>query len=263
MKVLSTFAFALALVINVAAGMADTIRVAAAISMKDALGEIVKTYEKESADKIEFIFGASGQLQQQIETGSDVDLFLSAANKQVNALVKGGHAIVETRRDVVHNSLVLVVPADAKDSPAGFADLADAKVKKLAIGEPATVPAGQYASQLLKALKIDTAVADRIVYGMNVRQVLTYVELGEVSAGIVYASDAKESGNKVRVVATADAKLHEPIVYPGIVLTASKKQDAAKRFLDYLTKPAAQDVFTSKGFQAVAEQHPSPATQAR
>ncbi len=120
--------------------------------------------------------------------------------------------------------------------------------KKIAIGEPKSVPAGDYAMQTLTALKLADGVKDRLVLGSNVRQVLTYVEGGDVAAGIVYLTDAMESGNKVRVVATAEEKTHEPIVYPGVVIKASKKKDAALKFLDYLKTDKSQKTLADKGF---------------
>src|SRR5205814_2358830 len=104
-------------------------------------------------------------------------------------------------------------------------------VKQIAIGEPKTVPAGQYAMQTLKSLGLSDQLKGKLILGANVRQVLAYVERGEVSAGIVYLTDAKQSGDKVKVVATAEESTHEPIVYPGVVLKTSTKTDAAKKFL--------------------------------
>ena len=240
--VLLTFAIA-------SAGLADTIRVGAAISLKDAVSDVAKAYEAETGDKVQFTFGSSGQIQQQIKSGAEIDAFISAANKQVDELAKDGLIDAATRRVIVMNALVLVVPADAKDAPKSFAELADPKVAKLAVGEPKTVPAGLYAQQVLKFLKIDSQLSGRLVFGTNVRQVLTYVEQSEVSAGIVYATDALESGDKVKVVATADDSSHEPIVYPGVVVTASKHKDAATHFLDYLGSAKAQDALVARGFK--------------
>ena len=144
---------------------------------------------------------------------------------------------------------MLVVPAHASKSPTGFAALADPATGKIAVGEPKTVPAGKYAAQVLKAMSLDTAVADRLVYGANVRQVLTYVEKGEVAAGVVYLTDARESGDKVKVVATAEASTHEPIVYPAVVISSSRHTDAAKKFLDHLTTEKAQAVLAARGFK--------------
>lgn len=246
------FAFVLILLASTAA-RATTVRVAVAISLKEAVTEIGKSFESDSGDKVEFTFGSSGQLQGQIKNGAELDLFISAANKQVDELTHDELVAAETRRVVAGNSLVLVVPADAKDAPSSFEALADPSVKRLATGEPKTVPAGQYTAQVLKKLGLTDKLADRLVYGANVRQVLGYVERGEVTAGIVYLTDAKESGDKVKVVATAAPDTHDPIVYPAVVIKASKQPDAAKRFLDYLGSEKARDVLTAKGFSAGAD----------
>ncbi|MFT3784868.1 MAG: molybdate ABC transporter substrate-binding protein [Tepidisphaeraceae bacterium] len=227
---------------------AETIRVAAAISLKESLASIAKGFKSDTGDDLEFTFGSSGQLQTQIQNGADVDVFISAANKQVDDLSKAKLVDDTTRRVVVMNSLVLIVPADAKEAPTGFADLTNANVAKVAVGEPKSVPAGQYAAQVFKKLNLDAALSERLVYGTNVRQVLTYVEQGEVSAGVVYATDAKASGEKVKVVATADPSWHEPIVYPAVVLSASKHGEVAKKLLDYLSSEKARAAFVAAGF---------------
>ena len=232
-----------------ATASAETIRVGAAISLKDAVSEIAKSFEADGGDKVEFTFGSSGQIQAQVRTGAaDIDVFISAANKQVDELAREGLLVEETRRNVAGNTLVLIVPATVTGAAAGFDALADPALTRLAIGEPKTVPAGQYAMQVLAKLGLDEKLADKLVYGANVRQVLDYVERGEVSAGIVYATDAREAGARVRVIAAAPRELHDPIVYPAVVVRASRKHDAAKRFLDYLKSPAARRALADRGF---------------
>jgi molybdate transport system substrate-binding protein len=118
----------------------------------------------------------------------------------------------------------------------------------VAVGEPKTVPAGQHAAQVLRSLKLDEAMKGRLIYGANVRQVLEYVERGEVDAGIVYATDAREAGERVRVVATAEAGAHEPIQYPAVVLADSPRRAGARAFLDYLAAEKAREIFARRGF---------------
>jgi molybdate transport system substrate-binding protein len=227
---------------------ADEIKVSVAISLRETVTDLARAYKAGGGDDVSFTFGASGQLVAQIREGADVDAFISAEGKQVDDLTKAGLAVTETQRDVVGNTLVLVVPAAEKDAPASFAALADANCKKVAIGDPKSVPAGDYAMQTLKSLGIADKVSDRLVYGANVRQVLTYVERGEVPAGLVYATDARASSHKVKVVAVADERTHEPIIYRAVVIKASKKQQAALKFLDFLNSTAARKVFKEKGF---------------
>jgi molybdate transport system substrate-binding protein len=228
---------------------AETIRVAAAISLKEALSDVGAAYEKRSGDKVDFAFGASGQLVAQIKGGAPIDAFISAADKQVKDMVAAGLVDEQSRRVVVGNALVLIVPRDSKLSLNSFESLASAPIKKLALGEPKTVPAGEYASQTLQKLKITAALSDKLVYGSNARQVLDYVIRGEVTAGIVYATDAKQAGDKVKVVATAPEESHDAIVYPGVIVNKSTKPEAAKRFLDYMTGDAeARKLLEARGF---------------
>jgi molybdate transport system substrate-binding protein len=227
---------------------ADEITVAAAISLRDALTDVARQYKADTGHDVTFTFGSSGQLMAQVRNGAPIDVFISAAERQMAELARGGLVDDRTRRAVAGNALVLVVPAGAKSPPESFQELADARHKRIALGDPRTVPAGEYAAQVLEALKLADAVRDRAVYGVNVRQVLDYVERGEVAAGIVYATDARASGAKVRVVERADAATHAPIVYPAGVVSASKRADAARRFLDYLSGEAAQKILAARGF---------------
>jgi molybdate transport system substrate-binding protein len=228
---------------------AGTITVSAAISLKDALAEIDAAYEKQGGDHIELVVGSSGELAAQIQQGAPVDLFISAAWKQVNELTKAGIADESTKKVIVKNSLVLIAPADVKSPPMGFADLADAKFKRIAIGEPKTVPAGDYAKQTLQSLKIFDEVQSRLIFGTNVRQVLNYVERGEVDAGIVYKTDALQSGDKVKVIAAADEKWHKPIEYPAVILSKTTNRDSAKKFLDFLSSDTARQMLIARGFE--------------
>jgi molybdate transport system substrate-binding protein len=240
-----------------AAAYADTVTISAAISLEDALKPIAKAYESQSTDQIQFNFGASGPLAAQIQQGAPVDAFISAANKQVNDLIKSNKADAHTRRVVVRNSLVLIVPAAESDPPKSFDDLTADSIHKIAVGEPKSVPAGQYAVQTLQNLKLFDTLSSKIVYTTNVRQVLDYVVRNEVDAGIVYTTDAKVAGDKVKVVATAAATLHDPIEYPAVLITASTHQSAAAKFLDFLQSPVAKDIFATQGFVLP----PPPTTQ--
>jgi molybdate transport system substrate-binding protein len=164
----------------------------------------------------------------------------------MDALKSEGLLVAGTRRDVVGNSLVLITPVGAvrvKD----FTDLASPEVKTIALGEPATVPAGMYARQTLGNLGLFRTVEKKIVYAKDVRAVLTYVETGNADAGIVYRSDAKAS-TKARVAALAPAASHDPIVYPAAVLKDSKHIAGARAFLEFCGSPEADAVFRKYGF---------------
>jgi molybdate transport system substrate-binding protein len=216
----------------------------AAASLQDALKE-VKLLDQQTKLNITYNFGASGALQQQIENGAPVDIFISAANKQMDALDSKNLIIKETRRNLLSNQLVMIVP---KTSSAinNFRQLTDSKVKKIAIGEPKSVPAGQYAEEVFLKLGILEQVRSKFVLGNNVRQVLSAVETGNVDAGIVYLTDTKTS-NLIKVVAVAE-NLHSPIVYPIAILKNSKNIDAAKEYLQFLSSNQAKAVFKKYGF---------------
>ena len=218
----------LALALLVAAGFASgapqsktDLTVSAAISLKDALDEVRQLYTAANLNvSIATNYGASGTLQVQIEQGAPVDVFFSAAPKQMDALDAKGLLLEGTRKDLLRNEVVLIVPKDSSSGISSFQDLTRADVKRLALGEPTTVPAGQYAKEVLTNLGIYDVVNSKAVLAKDVRQVLTYVETGNADAGIVYATDA-QSSPKVRVVARASEKSHSPAIYPVAAIKSS------------------------------------------
>ncbi|BAY35203.1 molybdenum ABC transporter, periplasmic binding protein (plasmid) [Nostoc carneum NIES-2107] len=225
----------------------STLLVSAAASLKDALEEIKPLYQQtHSNTNINYNFGASGALQQQIEQGAPADIFISAGKKQVDALEQKGLFLSGTRSVLAKNRLVLIVPKNVTGITS-FYNLKDGKIKKIAIGEPRSVPAGQYAEQVLQKLKILPQVKSKLVYANNVRQVLASVESGNADAGLVYVTDAKIS-DKVKIVVAADEKYHSPIVYPFAVLKSSKNADNAKEFAKFLTSNQAKAVLQKYGF---------------
>ena len=225
----------------------NNLLISAAASLKEALEEIKPLYQQSKSNvKINYNFGSSGTLQQQIEQGAPVDIFISAAKKQVDALEQKGLLVPGTRNIIAKNRLVLVVPKNAVGITS-FYSLKDAKVKKIAIGEPRSVPAGQYAQQVLEKLKIWSEIKSKLVFANNVRQVLASVESGNADAGLVYVTDAKIS-DKVKVVVTADEKYHSPIIYPLAVVKRSKNIDAAKEFSQFLSSNQAKTVLKKYGF---------------
>ena len=225
----------------------NNLLISAAASLKEALEEIKPLYQQSKPNvNINYNFGSSGALQQQIEQGAPADIFISAAKKQVDALEQKGLLVAGTRNIIAKNRLVLVVPKNAVGITS-FYSLKDAKVKKIAIGEPRSVPAGQYAQQVLEKLKIWSEIKSKLVFANNVRQVLASVESGNADAGLVYITDAKIS-DKVKVVVTADEKYHSPIIYPLAVVKRSKNVDAAKEFSQFLSSNQAKTVFKKYGF---------------
>lgn len=232
-----------------AAAPAD-LTVSAAVSMKDALAEIQKNYQAKNPNvKISFNLGASGALQKQIEEGAPADIFISAAAKQMDDLEKKNLIKKDTRKNLVENQLVLIVPKASGVSLAKFEDLAKEDIKHFAMGAPESVPAGQYTQQVLKKLNLTEAVQGKAVMAKDVRTVLTYVETGNAEAGTVYKTDAISS-DKVKIAASAPAGSHDPIVYPMAIVAATKQAQAASDFAAYLAGPESKAVFEKYGFVA-------------
>jgi len=169
--------------------------------------------------------------------------------KQMDDLQKKDLIVADTRRDLLSNRLVLIVPADKSDAKE-LKDLTNASIERIAIGAPRSVPVGQYAEQALKKLELLQDLQSKFVLGNNVRQVLQFVESGNAQAGIVYVTDAKTS-TKVKVVQVIDAKLHKPIVYPIAVLQKSSNQPSAKSYLEFLSSEPAKTIFEKYGFSTL------------
>jgi molybdate transport system substrate-binding protein len=224
------------------------ILVSAAISLKEAFQEISPAFEKQTGIQVRFNFGASGLLQKQIETGAPVDVFASAGEKQMDDLQAKGLILPESRRDFAANVLVLILPVHPKIALKAFSDLVRPQVERLAIGSPKTVPAGQYAEEALKNLKLWDTMQPRLVLAENVRQVLDYVTRGEVDAGIVYASDMAGVHGMATIAARAPGGSHSPIKYPVAVVKQTDKEEDAQRFIDFVLSGAGQSVLKEYGF---------------
>jgi molybdate transport system substrate-binding protein len=218
----------------------------AAASLQGAIVEAQNAYKHNHAE-VDFRnnFGSSGTLAREIEDGAPVDAFFSAAAKPMDDLKNKGLLVLDTRQNLLRNSLVLIAPRDSQLQ--GFDGLTDKSVHLIALGDPASVPAGQYGRQTLAALYLLDKVSTKLVLGKDVRQVLTYVETGNADAGLVYATDAQTSG-RVRVVAVAPDSSHDPIVYPAAVLKSSGNREGARRFIEYLRSPEATAIFIKHGF---------------
>jgi len=221
--------------------------VSAAASLKESLDEVKQAYQKVKSNvTVSYNFGASGTLQQQIENGAPADVFISAAQKQMDALQQKDLILPDTRRNLLTNTIVLIVPQNST-GVTSFKSLTSANVKRIAVGEPRSVPVGQYTEEIFKNLGVLEQLKPKFTYGNSVRNVLAAVESGNADAGVVYATDAKIS-NKVKVVATAAANLHSPVVYPIAVLKNSKNVAAAKEYTLFLTSNSARTIFEKYGF---------------
>ncbi|MWC28039.1 molybdate ABC transporter substrate-binding protein [Paenibacillus sp. MMS18-CY102] len=231
----------------IAAKAPTELLISAAVSLKDSLDEIEKSYEKAHPDiNLTFNYGSSGALQKQIEQGAPADLFFSAGKKQMDALIKAG--LIGNNKTILNNELVLVIPSDSKKTFTTVKQLTDNGIKKVAIGQPETVPAGQYAKETLTARNIWDSLQSKLVYAKDVRQVLTYVETGNVDAGFVYKTDALTS-KKVKIALNILSSVHSPIVYPAGVIKESKHAAEATEFYTYLQSKDAGAVFKKYGFK--------------
>lgn len=222
--------------------------ISAAASLTDVTKEITGKYKIVAPNvTLTFTYGSSGALQTQIEQGAPVDIFMSAAAKQMDALESKKLIDTSTRINLLENKVVLITPKNSTLGIKSFNDLADSKVKRIAIGDPASVPAGQYAQQVFTSLKLTDKVKPKLNLGTDVRQVLTWVESGNVDCGVVYATDAKTSSN-VTVVCEAPSGSCKKVVYPVAVLKSSKQAAAAESFIKYIQTSEIQTLFTNYGF---------------
>ncbi|WP_240983266.1 molybdate ABC transporter substrate-binding protein [Acididesulfobacillus acetoxydans] len=226
--------------------------ISAAASLQNSLTEIQKVYVKTHPDvRLTFNFGASGPLEQQIEQGAPADLFISAGKAQMDALVKKNLVVKQTKVNLLSNVLVLITGKDNKNVTS-VQDLTKPGVRKIGIGTPQSVPAGKYAEESLKSLKLWNTLQQeqKLVLAKDVTQVLTYVEMGSVDAGFVYQSDA-QSSSQVKVAAVVPDSAHRPIVYPAAVVAGSKDKRDAEDFLKFLESPQGQQIFAKYGFKTM------------
>ena len=223
------------------------LRVSAGVGLKEALGTIQKVYaQKQPSVALEFNFAASGLLRKQIEQGAPVDLFLAPGQQHLQALLDGGFTDVRHTCSLLGNRLLLIVAKEKRHEIKGFADLVEG-ADSIAIGLPEVVPAGSYARQTLAHLGLWERLEPRIVYGKSVRQVLAYVESGNVDAGLVFASDGLVMNSAV-VAAVAPANRHSPIVFSLAGMLASPHPVALQAFMDFLQGEEAASIFGRYGF---------------
>ncbi len=225
------------------------ITVSAAMSLKNAFEEIGKRFESTTKTACVFNFGASGDLLKQIAGGAPVDIFASAAKKDMDAADSQGLTIAGTCADFALNSVVLVVPAEAKTGLKSFEGLNSAEIKKIAMGNPKSVPAGRYAEDVFIFYNILAAIKDKFIYTENVRQVLDYVARNEVDAGVVYATDAATRSKEVKIVVAAPESSHAPVVYPIALVKGTKNEVDAKAFIALVLSDEGRAVLKKYGFK--------------
>jgi len=226
---------------------AEEILVPAAASLTDVLKEISNGYQAKSKHTVRFNFGPSNGLARQIEEGAPADLFLSADLTQMDNLDKKGRLEPGTRKNLLSNQLVIIVPADSKLAISSPKDLLKAEVKKIALAEPTSVPVGVYSSKYLSDEGLWDQVKPKVVPVQDVRATLASVESGNVEAGFVYKTDAAIS-KKVKIVYEVPIDKGPKIIYPIAIVKESKRKDAARDFLNYVQSPAAKETFKKYGF---------------
>ena len=227
----------------------QTVNLAAAASLKNVFDEkLIPMFEqKYNGVKVTPTYASSGDLQTQIENGLKADVFMSAANKQMNALADKGIVDNSTNLQFLENKVVLIVPKDSNSNISSFDDLKNVK-GNIAIGDPKSVPAGQYAHEVLNNTGIWDSVESKLSLGTDVTAVLNQVAQGSADCGIVYATDAKSNDNVKVVCEAPESALKTPVIYPVAALKNSTDSDATKAFMDFLQTKEAKDVFVEYGF---------------
>jgi len=230
---------------------AAQIHVLAAASLNDSLKELAAAYEKSAGHKILLNFGASNFLARQVEAGAPADIFFSADQAQMDRLAAKSLLLSETRRNLLSNSLVIVILGDSSFQISSAKDLLHSQIKRLALADPAAVPAGIYAKQYLQKMSLWDELQPRIIPTDNVRAALASVEAGNCEAAIIYKTDAAIS-KKTKVAFQVPRESTPDITYPLAVLRDSKQPAAARAFCDYLASTNSLRIFQKHGFITTA-----------
>ena len=214
---------------------AQEVTLSVAISMKEVVEELGRRFmAARPGVTLRYNLGSSGELQKQIEAGVPIDLFISAAPRQMDELEKKGLVLAATRRVFARNVLTVVKPADSRIDLTKPSDLLDPRVTKIVIGSPKTVPVGQYAEESLRALGLWERLQAKLVFAENVRQALDYVARGEVDAGFVYTTDAATRAKQVKEAFRPAEDTYRPILYPVAVVAGAKHPAVAQAYVDLL-----------------------------
>ena len=229
---------------------AQELALSAAVSLKEAVEELGRIFRVTRPGLVlRYNFGGSGALQQQIEAGAPVDLFISAGQQQADELERKGLIVPASRRVLARNLLAIVTPEDSRFVLAKATDLLRPEIGRIALGNPKTVPAGQYAEAYLRSQGVWEGIRPKLVFAEDVRQALTYVARGEVEAGFVYVTDVAAGGAAVREVFRPVRESYPPIAYPVAVITGSRQAALGTAFIESALGPAGQAVLGRLGFQ--------------
>lgn len=234
-------------------GKPTELLLAAAASMKPVMDEVlIPEFTKLHPEySVTATYDSSGKLQMQIEQGLDADIFLSAAEKQMDALNQEGLVKPDTVTDLLENQIVLIVPKGSEEGYKTFTDIQKAPV--IAIGDPDSVPAGQYAKEALVNLGLYDSLKSRFSLGTNVTEVLNWVAEKSADAGIVYATDAATTDRVTVIAAAPEGSLSKPVLYPAAILANSKHPDGAALFLEFLKSSDAGKAFSTYGFTPLSK----------
>lgn len=236
-----------ALLLSATSARAEQILISAAASLSDVLREIANVYQAKSKHVVKFNFGPSSGLARQIAEGAPADIFFSADLPQMDALDKKDGLESGTRKNLLSNQLVIIVPADSKLALSSPKDLLKNEFKRIALAEPSSVPVGVYTSKYLSDEGMWEQVKPKIVPVQDVRATLASVESGNVEAGFVYKTDAAVS-KKVKIVYAVPLEKGPKITYPVAIVKESKRKKTARDFLDFLQTPATKILFKKYGF---------------
>lgn len=241
---------AASLLLGAAPASAQELVFSVAISMREAVQELGQSFAATRPGlTIRYNFGSSGELQKQIEAGAPVDVFISAAARQMDELEAKKLVLSASRRAFARNVLTVIKPADSRIDITKPADLGDPRVGRIVIGNPKTVPAGQYAEESLRALGLWDRVQGKLVFAENVRQALDYVARGEVDTGFVYTTDAAAQKTGVKEAFRPGEDTYRPVVYPAAVVAGTRQAALARAFVELVASPEARAVLARHGFQ--------------
>ena len=227
--------------------------VSAAMSLKAPFSEIGKIFEAEHKGvKVYFNFAASGALEKQIEGGAPVDLFASASPKEMDMLEKKGLIIKGLRYDFAGNSIVLIIPARSSAPLRELKDLEKMEVKRISVGNPSTVPAGQYAEEVLRSAGLWNTVQKKMIFAENVQQVIDYVARQETDAGMVFLSDALSKKDEVKVVWEAPGETHSPIRYVIAPIKNAADEQLVRDFIRLVFSKKGEGILMKHGFKKIS-----------
>ncbi len=232
--------------------VAEEILISAATSLREALIEIESEYKKKNKTTITFNFGASGTLQRQIIGGAPCDLFISASKENMDTLEETGLIVPSSRKTLVGNTLTLIASKEKSESVTGIESLSGVEVGSISMGIPETVPSGKYAKESLENQGVWNQIQEKLVFGKDAKQVLDYVDTGNVDCGFVYQTDAMTLKTG-RIICNMPQSSYSPILYQVALVKDSKQPVAATAFLEFLLTDFSINIFEKYGFVMLTE----------